>query len=156
MKKSVSIGKVFLGSDHAGFAAKEQLKKYLDKRKIAYEDLTPVKYDGDDYPEAAFAVATAVAADKRVRGILVCGSGEGVAIAANKVRGIRAVAVTDTKLAKLSRLHNDANVLGLSEWALPRAKLQGIVSIWLRTRFSEETRHVRRIREITAYESRRR
>ena len=148
------VTRVFLGSDHAGFEAKEKLKRYLDKNKVAYEDLTPVKYEGDDYPEAAFAVATAVAGVAGSRGILVCGSGEGVAIAANKVRGIRAVAVTDTKLAKLSRLHTDANVLGLSEWHLSPQKMQKIVSVWLKTAFGGEQRHRRRIREIAAYEGR--
>src|SRR3989344_66801 len=146
---------VFLGSDHAGFKAKEQLREYLTKKKIAYEDLSPVKYEGDDYPAAAFAVATAVAADARARGILVCGSGEGVAIAANKVRGIRAVTVTDTQLAKMSRLHNDANVLGLSEWYLSIAQIKKITDVWLKTPFSGGKRHLRRIKEITAYESRR-
>ncbi len=144
--------RVFLGGDHAGFEAKENLKKYLDKKKISYEDLSPVKCDGDDYPEAAFAVATAVASDSRAKGILVCGSGEGVAIAANKVRGIRAVTVTDAQLAKMSRLHNDANVLGLSEWYLSIAQINKIVDVWLKTPFSGEKRHVRRIKEITAYE----
>jgi ribose 5-phosphate isomerase B len=155
MKKSFSAKKIFLGSDHAGFAAKEKLKLYLDRRKINYEDLTPVKYDGDDYPEAAFAVATSVAADKNSKGILVCGSGEGVAIAANKVKGVRAVAVTDKNLAKLSRLHNDANVLGLSGWLLPQEKLQRIVDVWLQTKFSSQKRHKRRVAEIAAYEARR-
>lgn len=156
MKKSAFISRVFLGSDHAGFAAKEKLKQYLDRKKVAYEDLTPVRYEGDDYPEAAFAVAIAVANQKEGRGILVCGSGEGVAIAANKVLGIRAVAVTDARLARLSRLHNDANVLGLSGWLLSQAKLRQIVSIWLQTKFSGEKRHERRIKEIAAYEARRR
>ena len=152
MKKSFHV---FLGSDHAGFKAKENLKKYLDNKKISYEDLSPVKCDGDDYPESAFAVATAVASDSRAKGILVCGSGEGVAIAANKVRGIRAVTVTNVQLAKMSRLHNDANVLGLSGWYLSIVQIKKIVDIWLKTPFSGEKRHQRRIKEIEAYESRR-
>ncbi len=153
MKKS---RKVFLGSDHAGFEAKENLKKYLDKKKISYEDLSPVKYEGDDYPEAAFAVATAVASGSGAKGIIVCGSGEGVAIAANKVCGIRAVTMTNVQLAKMSRLHNDANVLGLSEWYLSPVKMKKIVLTWLKTPFSRERRHVRRIKEIAMYETKRR
>lgn len=146
--------RIFLGSDHAGFEAKEGLKKWFDKNKIEYRDLTPVKYDGDDYPEAAFAVATSVSKDKNSRGILICGSGEGVAIAANKVKGIRAVAAYDNYSAKMSRLHNDANVLGLSGWHFTPRKLREIVSVWLKTSFSGEKRHVRRIKEIADYELR--
>ena len=150
MKNNV---KIFIGSDHAGFDAKEKLKQYFEKKKIMYKDLTPVRYEGDDYPEAAFAVSTAVAGVHDGRGILVCGSGEGITIAANKVRGIRAVAAYDAYTAKMSRLHNDANVLGLSGWHFTQPQLHKIVLIWLKTAFSGEKRHVRRIMEIAAYES---
>ena len=152
MKK---VKKVFLGSDHAGFEAKEAIKHYFARKGIAFEDISPVKYEGDDYPAPSFAVATAVANTAHARGILVCGSGEGVAIAANKVRGIRAVAAYDRYSAKMSRLHNDANVLALSGWHFSPAKLKSLVSVWLTTEFSREKRHLRRIKEIAAYEARR-
>lgn len=152
LKSMKGVKKVFLGSDHAGFEVKEKLKLYFDRLGVKYEDMSPTKVDGDDYPDISIAVAHKVAETKGTRGILVCGSGEGVIIAANKVRGIRAVAVTDTKLAKLSRLHNDANVLGISEWHLHLKKIQQIVSVWLKTPFSEEQRHKRRIEKITLYE----
>lgn len=147
--------KVFLGADHAGFEAKETLKNYLDTLKVTYEDLSPVKVEGDDYPDVSFDLGKKVTRTKGSRGILVCGSGEGVAIAANKVKGIRAVAVTDAELAKMSRLHNDSNVLGLSGWYLSSDTLKKIVSVWLKTPFSGEERHARRIRKISAYEGKR-
>ena len=145
---------MFLGSDHAGFEVKEQLKPYFLRLGVAVEDVSPVKVEGDDYPAVSIAVGKKVAKTKGSRGILVCGSGEGVIIAANKVKGIRAVAVTDVQLAKMSRLHNDTNVLGLSEWYLSLPKLRKIVEVWLKTPFSGEARHVRRIKEIAAYERR--
>ena len=121
------VKKIFLGADHAGFEVKEKIKPFLRSLKIPYEDLSPVKVDGDDYPDISIRVAEKVAKNKESRGILVCGSGEGVIIAANKVSGIRAVAVTDSQLAKMSRLHNDANVLGISEWYLSPAKIKSII-----------------------------
>jgi len=144
---------VFLGSDHAGFKAKEQLREYLTKKKIAYEDLSPVKYEGDDYPAAAFAVATAVAADARARGILVCGSGEGVAIAANKVRGIRAAMCLNVTLARYAREHNGANVLALGSTVIDTATALAIVDTWLSTP-TKEARYLRRLLKVRRLEER--
>jgi len=145
--------KVYLGSDHAGFEAKENLKKFLSKKKINFEDLGAYALDeGDDYPDIAFMVAERVSREKDTKGILICGSAEGMEIAANKVKGIRAVAAYDTYTAKMSRAHNDANVLALRARKFPLAKITKIVLTWLGTAFSAEDRHVRRLHKIRAYE----
>ncbi|MDP1695854.1 MAG: ribose-5-phosphate isomerase [archaeon] len=146
--------KVYLGSDHAGFAVKEKLKKFLDKKKINYEDLGASSYEKkDDYPKFAFEVGEKVAKDKESRGILVCGSGAGMTIAANKVRGVRAVAAYDEYSARMSREHNDTNILGLRGRNFPFDKIKKIVSIWLKTKFSKGKRHIRRIKKISHYEN---
>lgn len=153
MKKRVKISKVYIGSDHAGYDLKEEIKKFLEERKINYEDLSK-EYDGrDDYPDHAFRVAEQVVRDKDSRGILICGTGTGMTIAANKVKGIRAVAAYDAYSARMSREHNDTNVLGLRGWDFSLKKIKEIVDIWLKTEFSEEERHDRRIRKIHLYES---
>lgn len=143
---------VYLGADHAGFGVKEKLKKFLDRKKISYEDLGAEKYDKkDDYPNFAIKVGEKVAKDKNARGILVCGSGAGMTIAANKVRGVRAVAAYDEYSARMSREHNDTNVLGLRGRNFPFDKIKKIVSIWLKTKFSNGERHIRRIKKISNY-----
>ena len=103
--------KIYLGADHAGFVLKEKVKRWLIEKKIAFEDLGNLVYDKeDDYPDFAEKVAKRVMQDGS-KGILFCGSAEGIAIAANKVKGVRAVAVWDKKIAQLSREDNDANIL---------------------------------------------
>lgn len=145
-------GKLYLGSDHAGFEVKEKLKKFLDSNKIAYEDLGAKKYDKkDDYPDFAFKVGEKVASDKNSKGILVCGSGAGMVIAANKIRGVRAVEGYDSYSARMSRIDNDANVLGLRARNFSFDKIKKIVSVWINTDFSWEKRHTRRIRKISSY-----
>lgn len=148
--------KIYLGSDHAGFEAKEKLREFFQKKGWRYEDVGPYLFNkDDDYPEFAFKVAEKVAHDGESKGILICGSGAGVVIAANKVKGIRAVSVNDVKSAKLTREHNDANVLGLSGWNMPFPKMTSIITAWLNTPFSNADRHRRRINKISTYESRR-
>lgn len=145
--------KIYLGSDHAGFKVKEKLKKFFEKKNIDYEDLGAEKYEEkDDYPDYAFKVAKKVSKDKGSRGILICGSGMGMEIAANKVKGIRAVAPYDEYSAKMSRLDNDANVIGLRGRRFPFEKIKRIVSVWLKTDFSKAKRHKRRINKISSYE----
>ncbi len=144
--------KIFIGSDHAGFETKEKIKKYLERRGIGYEDFTPVKKKGDDYPLYAFKVAKKVAATKEGRGILVCGSGTGMEIAANKVKGIRAVAPYDTYTARMSRTDNDANIVTFRERGFPSSKVIRLLKVWLDTKFSGAVRHKRRIKEISKYE----
>ena len=148
---------IYLGADHGGFKLKEKIKQWLSEWKLPYEDLGAHKLDPeDDYPQFAFTVAEKVAqADdmtqawkKRAKGVLVCRSAAGVVIAANKIKDIRAVAVTDLKSAKHSREHNDANVLGLSGDWMSEAQAKDIVKVWLDTEFSHEKRHERRVDQI--------
>ena len=145
--------KIYLGSDHAGFDVKEKLKKFLDKEGFRYVDMGAFEYkERDDYPDYGFKVAEKVSKTKNARGILICGSGVGMAIVANKVKGIRAAAAYDDYTASMSRLHNDTNVLELRGRKFPFNKTKKIVSIWLTTPFSEAKRHIRRIKKISDYE----
>ena len=139
---------VIIGSDHAGFRAKEMLKRFLSKKKIPYEDVGTDSEKSVDYPDYAAKVAKKVAKSRNTKGILVCGSGVGMIIAANKVKGIRAVGAYDTYTARMSRLHNDTNVLGLRGRQFSFEKTKRIVDAWLKTPFSKEPRHKRRNRKI--------
>ena len=152
---------VFIGADHAGFELKEKLKAYLKHKGISVRDLGAWTYNkDDDYPDFAIPVAE-LTVKTGGKGILVCGSAEGICIAANKVPGARAVPVWNAANARLSRSHNDANVLCLAGGktvektrglGLTFAKAKGIIDVWLKTEFSAESRHARRIRKITRYE----
>ncbi|MBS3071415.1 RpiB/LacA/LacB family sugar-phosphate isomerase [Candidatus Pacearchaeota archaeon] len=144
--------KIYLGADHAGFTLKEKVKKYFDKNKIDYVDMSKKKVDSDDYPDVAFKLGERVSAEK-VKGILFCGSGSGVAIAVNKVKGIRAASAYDEETAKLSREHGDSNILTLSGWKTNSARAKKIVDVWLNTKFSNIERHKRRIKKIEEYEN---
>jgi ribose 5-phosphate isomerase B len=145
---------VYLGADHAGFALKEHLKRFLKRKGFAVKDLGAHRLvKSDDYPDYAAKVGRAVARAKAM-GILACGSAEGICFAANKLRGIRAVPVWTLTNARLSRVHNDANVLCLSGWQLPRKRAERIVLKWLETPFSDSERHVRRIRKVARLERR--
>lgn len=137
---------LFLGADHAGFGLKEDLKRWLDKTGVGYKDLSPVYTDEDDYPEIAFAVAKKVARTKSTRGILVCGSGVGVSIAANRLKGVRAFDAFDEQTVKLAREHNDANVIALSGWHLTASEAQKLLKIFFATPFSKAVRHHRRVK----------
>ena len=145
------MAKIYIGADHAGFELKEKLKKYLEKKKINCEDLSPKFIEGDDYPDIAFKVGEKVAKEKG-KGILVCGSGEGVVIAANKVKGVRAVAPYDSYSAKMSRVDNDSNVISLSGRHMSSWKARRILNEWLNTEFSNEERHKRRLKKIADFE----
>jgi len=147
--------RVILASDHAGLRLKEKVKKYLARKKIEYEDLGTKSFKSVDYPDYALKVAEKVAKNKNTRGILVCGTGTGMTIAANKVKGIRAVAAYDAYSAKMSRMDNDTNVLGLRGRFFPFEKIKKIITVWLDTPFSGEKRHKRRIKKIGDYERKR-
>ncbi len=149
----MKIKKVYIGADHAGFELKEKLKKYFKENKVSYEDLGTDSSASVDYPDYAFAVARKVAREKNSRGILICGTGTGMVIAANKVKGIRATAPYDKYSAKMSRSDNDANVLALRGRFFPFKKIKEIVSIWLKTPFGGQARHRRRINKIKKIES---
>jgi len=139
--------KVALGADHRGFGLKEDLKRWLAARGHEVIDLGPASADRVDYPDYAFKVARAVARRQADRGILICSTGIGMSIAANKVRGVRAALVSTARLARLSREHNDANVLCLGADFLSVAPARRIVGVWLRTEFAGG-RHVRRVRKL--------
>lgn len=136
--------KVAIGSDHGGFYLKGKIAEYLEAKGITFKDYGIHTLEVSDYPEIAEAVAKDVAARKYDRGILVCGTGVGMAITANKTKGIRAVNCTDTYSARASRAHNDTNVLCLGERVLGEHLALDIVDMWLKTGF-EGGRHKRRI-----------
>jgi len=145
---------VILGADHAGFSLKEKLKQALTDADFVVVDAGAKTLDkNDDYPDYAIKVANRVGNGQGNYGILVCGSGAGVCIAANKIKNIRAVAVTTAAEAKLTREHNDANVLCLSGWNLSLGTAKKIVLTWLKTPFSGEARHARRIKKIADLEN---
>jgi ribose 5-phosphate isomerase B len=143
--------RIALGADHAGVALKEALKPLLDTRGDTYIDLGTTGSESVDYPDYAAQVGRAVASGDADRGLLVCGSGVGMAIAANKVRGIRAAVATEVESARLSRSHNNANVLALGARVTPEARAFDIVSVFLDTPY-EGGRHQRRLDKITALE----
>lgn len=144
--------KVALGADHAGYALKDTLKSYLDALGIEHHDFGTSAADSVDYPDFAQAVAEGVASGRFDRGILVCGSGIGMAIAANKVAGIRAAVVGDEEAARLCREHNDANVLTLGARLTARDRAQAIVGTFLQTPFAGG-RHTRRVEKIHQLEA---
>lgn len=144
---------IYIGADHAGFKLKETIKKYLSGQKIDFEDLGALKLDkNDDYPDFGAKVARGVAVNpKKNKGILVCGSAEGMGMVANKFKGVRAAVIYNEKTAKLSREHNDANVLSISGWEMSEAKAKRIIKTWLSAKFSGG-RHVRRLQKIERIE----
>ncbi len=143
--------KVAIGADHAGFEAKEAVRAWLAARGFEVADYGAPNAEPSDYPDVSFAVAEAVADGRADRGILLCGSGVGVSIAANKVPGVRAALVTSAAMARSSRGHNDANVLALPTRVLLEPEILESVGTWLETPF-EGGRHARRVDKITQYE----
>lgn len=139
--------KIALGSDHAGFELKQLIKTYLDAMSLGWEDLGTDSTESCDYPDYARAVADAVSAGRFKRGILCCGSGIGVSIVANKVRGIRAALCHDEESASLSRQHNDANILCLSGRTIKGPECQKILKAWFEAEF-QGGRHARRVEKI--------
>lgn len=142
---------VYLGADHAGFSFKEKLKNYFDKVKISYQDLGGNGNKEDDYPDFAFLVAKKVGRDKNSRGILICGTGTGMVIAANKVKGIRASVGYDAYSAKMGRHDNNVNVLCLRGRSFSDRENLRLVKIWLRTGYEGGERHVRRLSKIEKF-----
>ena len=139
--------KIFLSSDHAGYKLKEFIKLHLDKKKINYTDLGPYNSDRVDYPDFAHKVAKKVKTNKNNFGILVCGSGMGMNIAANRHKNIRAAQCFNLKSTKLSRLHNDANIITLGSRLLSKKLALTCVIAFLNTKF-EGGRHLKRIKKI--------
>ncbi|MFN4259832.1 MAG: ribose 5-phosphate isomerase B [Gemmataceae bacterium] len=143
--------KIAIGSDHRGFDVKRRLQSFLTLLDHEVLDVGPSSSDSVDYPDFAFKVARAVSEGRVQRGILICGSGIGMCIAANKVRGVRAALCHDAITAEMSRRHNDANVLCLSADLLGEELMERMVRIWLQTDF-EGGRHARRVEKIVRFE----
>jgi len=144
--------RIAIGSDHAGFEQKELLRAHLAKQGHEVADLgTDSATDSVDYPDYAVAVAKQVAGGEADYGVLVCGTGLGMAIAANKVDGVRAVNVTDPEFAKLAREHNDANVVAVSGRFIPEQLNERIVDAFLETGFGGG-RHSKRVDKISQAE----
>ena len=139
--------KIFISSDHAGFILKETIKIYLDKKKVKYIDLGPANNNRVDYPDYAHKVAKKVKTNNKYIGILICGSGMGMNITANRHKNIRAAQCFNLKSTKLSRLHNDANIIILGSRLLTKKNALNCVSVFLDTKF-EGGRHIKRIKKI--------
>lgn len=145
--------KLCIGSDHGGYALKEELIPYIEQLGHELVDLGCESESSCDYPDYAFKVAQAVAKGDFDRGILICGTGIGISIAANKVKGIRCALCTDTTMARLTREHNDANVLAMGGRIVGAELAKDIVAAFLSTDFSQGARHQKRIDKISAYEN---
>ncbi|MCX7830171.1 MAG: ribose 5-phosphate isomerase B [Acidobacteria bacterium] len=139
--------KIALASDHAGLELKNFVKDYLQKSKIVVKDFGTNSEDSVDYPDFAKEVCKAVLSKEFERGILICGSGVGMSISANRFKGIRAVLCQDLYTAEFSRLHNDANILCLPGRLIGKGLAEKIIDIWLKTEF-EGGRHQKRIDKI--------
>lgn len=153
---------VIIGADHRGFKLKNELKDWLTGQGHEVEDVGPAAYDeSDDYPDFAVKVGEEVAlrpvrqaqGKANALGIVVCGSGVGMAVAANKVPGIRAGLVHDVEMAKVAREHDDLNVLALGSDFISSEAAKEVVKAWLEANYSGEERHTRRIKKIEEYES---
>lgn len=140
--------KIALGSDHGGYKLKENVKEYLKKLNVEYIDFGCASEQPVDYPDIGFKVSNEVKDGNFDKGILICGTGIGMSIAANKVKGIRASLCHDTFSARNAREHNDANILTLGARVIGVGLAQEIVKVWLNTQFSQEERHINRLNKI--------
>ncbi|MDQ2747895.1 MAG: ribose 5-phosphate isomerase B [Acidobacteriota bacterium] len=143
--------KIAIGADHAGYEDKEKVKKVLDEMNVDYEDVGTNSTESVDYPIYAQKVAEKVANGEVERGILVCGSGNGMQIAANKVHGIRAALAWNAETARLARQHNDANVLSVPARMISFEEVSNVIKAYLEAGF-DGGRHARRVDEITEME----
>lgn len=144
--------KLAIASDHGGFELKERIKRMLPDMKYELEDFGCESAESCDYPDYALKVANAVAGGACTFGILVCGTGIGMSMAANKVKGIRAAVAGSAEQAKLAREHNNANILCIGGRVLGNEQAEQIVKTFLTTNFSNEERHLRRINKIMEFE----
>lgn len=139
--------KVIVGSDHGGFNLKNTIVSELKEKGVDVTDFGPESADSVDYPDFAKPLAEKVAAGEFDKGILICGTGIGMSISANKVKGIRCALVHDTFSARATREHNDSNILAMGERVIGKGLASDIVDIWLNTEF-EGGRHEKRVRKI--------
>ncbi|EAC9079750.1 ribose 5-phosphate isomerase B [Listeria monocytogenes] len=147
----MTVSKVAIASDHGGIELRKNIISYLESVGISYEEFGPEAPESVDYPGLAITVSEKVVNQEVDRGILVCGTGIGMSIAANKVKGIRCALVGDTFSAHATREHNDTNVLALGARVIGPGLAEDIVKIWLETAY-EGGRHANRVGQITAYE----
>jgi len=143
--------KIAIGADHGGFRLKEEVKEYLLKEGHEVLDFGTDSQNSTDYNDRAVMVAKAVTKEEAERGILICGTGVGMSIMANKVPGIRAALVHDLFTAKATRLHNDSNVLTMGGRIIGTDLALAIVDVWVNTEFSHEERHERRVNKINTF-----
>ena len=143
--------KIAIASDHAGFAEKEKLKPLLRDLGVEFDDLGTSSEESVDYPDYAARVADAVAGGRVEQGVLICGSGTGMAITANKVPGVRAAVAWSEETARLAREHNNANVLAIGARTTPAGDIPGIVRAWFETSFAGG-RHADRVEKIRRIE----
>ena len=139
---------IALGCDHGGYELKQEIIKYLEEHGLSYKDYGTFSTDSCDYPDYARAVAESVLNKECDRGILICGTGIGISIAANRFPGIRAANCTDCFMAEATRQHNDANILALGARVVGPGLALKIVDTFLNTEFSHDERHQRRIEKI--------
>ena len=144
--------KIAIGCDHGGINLKPALTEYLDKKGFEYKDFGTFTAESCDYNDYAEAVGKAVANGEFDRGILICGTGIGMSIVANKIKGVRCAHCHDVFSAKMTRLHNDANVIAMGERVIGAGLMVEIVDAFLSTEFSGEMRHLRRVNKIKALE----
>ena len=143
---------IAIGSDHGGYKLKEEIKKYLEEKEIEYTDCGTFNEESVDYPEIAKAVAIEIESKECDRGIVICRSGIGMSIVANKFKGIRCAKCNDEEEAKFSRMHNDANMLALGADYIDTSKAIRIVRTWIATEF-QGGRHEERIKIIEKMEN---
>jgi ribose 5-phosphate isomerase B len=143
--------RIAIGSDHRGYEIKRRVHRLLEQLGHTVTDVGTHSKDSVDYPDFAFEVALAVSGGEVERGILICGTGIGMSIAANKIPGVRAAPCHDSITAEMSRRHNDANVLCLSGDLLGESLIERMIKIWLSTDF-EAGRHARRLEKISRFE----
>ncbi len=139
--------KICISSDHAGYNLKEQIKNFLIKQNIFIIDLGPFELKSVDYPDYAKKLARRISSKKSDIGILVCGSGTGMAISANKIRGIRAAVCYNAKSTRLSREHNNANIIALGSRLTKKKDVMKLIKIFINTKF-QGGRHLRRVKKI--------
>lgn len=144
--------KIAIGSDHGGWELKERIKKYIEKEGYELADFGTKNTASCDYPDFALPAAEAVARGEKDRGILICTTGIGMSMTANKVPGIRAALCNSVETARLSREHNNANILVLGAKTVEEKKLEDILKIWLNTDFTGDERHARRLNKVKQIE----
>lgn len=140
--------KIVIGADHRGYPLKEQIKKYFDNSKIDYKDIGTTSTESVDYPDYAKLAGEAINKDKYDYGVLICGSGIGVSIAANKIKGLRAVNANNNNLTEMARQHNNANVICFGSDFIDYAKAIRFFEIFINTKFDGGERHERRLSKL--------